>query len=432
MRYCLGSRTTSQTPPAKRDFPIEPTIQAVPRSPVLPWYLALSIAAGLGLLGKTALLAQVLHAPSAATVLLAAVFPFLPLFWRVGIRFRAVLGPISLLTFLAFSLVVFPHMDAVHRLGRGSDQAECVILAANRLATHQWPYVSALMSSRNAMSCGPGWVALQTPAIHWLGYRWDLALCWMLCSAALTARLGWSRTAAILTLTALSGGTWLAAGNGCDFLTFGIALATLAVVLDSSRIAAPAPSGRSDLARWSMALLLSLVVQFRAVTLPVPVFFFRRLGRAAALAAWAFATACQLAFLLWNPDAFVNQGPLHIAGKLMRTAVLSTERTALTIEFLLISLAGLALTTLLARVARRHHPLLLYLAAVFVLPAMQNLVLRYHQFGTVLRAFEFWEGGVWIGACVPLAATLLVRATLPQSTELPAAANPSRIAPRPA
>ncbi len=383
---------------------------------LVPWYLAFSISAGLGLLGKASLVGKFTHLPLAVVAPIALLFPCLPLLWPLALRFRALLGAASLLGLLGFSLVVFPHMDAVHKLGRGSDQAECVILAANRLATHQWPYVSALMSSHNAMSCGPGWVALQIPAIHWLGYRWDLALVWMVCAAVLTLRLGWSRTSGILALTALSGGTWMAAANGCDFLTFGIVLATLGTLIDalgthetSGGAGRSTPGvGASAAVRWGLALVLGLVVQFRAVTLPVPVFFSRQLGRGAAMFAWALATACQLVFLLWNPTGFVNQGPLHLAQKLMRTSVLSTSPALAAVEFLLASLAGLGLTVALQRVAHREHPLLLYLAAVFAVPAAQNFIIRYREFGTVLRAFEFWEGGVWIGACVPLAALLLV------------------------
>lgn len=392
------------------------------QAPARVWYLLSAIVAGLGLLGKLSLVAVFTHAPSRLVLPFVLLFPCLPLLLPLAFRLRRAIAPVVLLGLFGFYLVAYPHIEALHKLGRGSDQAECVVLGAHRMAHHLWPYVAQAMSSRNAMSCGPGWIALQTPVTATLGYRWNLALCSLISLVLLTWRLGWDRTSAIVALLGLSGGTWLSAANGCDFLTFGIALAAIYTVLAISPLNTSSPTAQRDStpARIAAVLLLALFVQFRAVTITLPALFRRQIGRTAAVISWLLATAVQIAFLLWNAPAFIDEGPLHIAQKLLRTTVLSPRPGTATLEFVLLSAAGFAALTLLDRFLPTLQSLLVYLLLVFGLPAFQNLLLRYNQqHGSLLRAFEFWEGGVWVEAMVPLAALAVTLSLLP----VPAAAT---------
>jgi hypothetical protein len=368
-------------------------------------YIASAILSGLGLLGKSSLLVKVTHLPSWFAVSLVAISLCLCFFWRLALRFSKVLAPTVFVLLLAFFWFIFPRVQDLHKQGRGSDQADCVITAANRSVQRAWPYEPSEMPSRNAMSCGPGWVALQVPAIYVLGYRWNLIICLVVSLIVIGCQLGWERTAAITTLIGLSPGTWLTAANGSDFLTFGIALLAFCVVVGSAK------PRRSSLF-WSFAaVVLGLISQFRFVTLWIPAFFLKQMPRVAAIGAWAIGTAFQLGFLLWNPYGYVHNGPLHIAAKLMRMGIMSNNTAIAAVELCFASGVGFVVLSFLAARTRSKRPLLLFLFFIFLLPGCQDLILKYRLYGNILKALEFWEGGIWIQACVPLAAASLVAAT---------------------
>jgi hypothetical protein len=368
-------------------------------------YIASAILSGLGLLGKSSLLVRVTHLPYWVALPLVAFSLCLCFFWQLALSFSKVLAPIIFVLLLAFFWFVFPKVQNLHKQGRGSDQADCVIVAANRSLQHAWPYEPSEMPSKNAMSCGPGWVALQVPATYFLGYRWNLTLCLVIALIVIALQLGWERAAAITTLIGLSPGTWLTAANGSDFLTFGIVLLAFCAVMESAK------SKRSSPFWWFAALVLGLISQFRFVTLLIPAFFLKQMPRAAALAAWAIGTAFQLSFLLWNPYGYVHDGPLHIAAKLMRTGIISNTTVVAAVELCLASALGFVALSFLAARTRLKQLLLLFLFLIFFLPGCEDFILKYHLYGNVLKALEFWEGGIWIQACVPLAAAGLVAAT---------------------
>ena len=366
------------------------------------WFVATAVISGIGLLGKSSLIAKLGHVPPAIGFAAVAVGLCLCLFWRVALRYSKVLGPIVLGLLFAAFLVVYPRMDLVHKMGRGSDQSECVVLAANRMAHSEWPYVRAEMSSKNAMSCGPGWVALQTPATVALGYKWNMVVCWLVSVLVLAVCLGWPKTAAILTLTGLCGIVWLEAANGTDFLTFGIAVLAFAVAVGSNR-------GAKKWFYWAVAsLVLGLIAQFRVVTLLVPGVFVKRMPRPAMLAAWVIATGCQIGFLVWDVHEYVDDGPLHIAAKLMRGSVMSASPMVAALEFLLLSAVAFAVAALIVTKTRVRQPLLLLLWFVFFVPGLEDLVIKFQRYGNVVDALGYWEGGAWLAACIPLAAAGLV------------------------
>ena len=359
----------------------------------------------MGLLGKSSLLVKLAHIPGPAAFAVVAAGLCLCLLWRVALRFSDVLGPLVLGLLLATFLVVYPRMDLIHQLGRGSDQSECVVLAAKKMAHREWPYVRAEMSSKNAMSCGPGWVALQTPTTALLGYQWNMAVCWLLSVLVLAVHLGWRKTASILTLIGLCGIVWLEAANGTDFLTFGIVALAFAVAVGSNRTVRT----RQSQLYWAVAsLVLGLIAQFRIVTLVMPGLFVKRMPRPAVIAAWVIATGCQIGFLVWNVHEYVDDGPLHIAAKLMRGSVMSDRPTAAALELLLISILGFAATGLIVTKTKLRQPLLLLLWVVLFVPGLEDLVIKFGRYGNVIDMLGYWEGGAWLAACIPLAAAGLV------------------------
>jgi hypothetical protein len=373
------------------------------------WYLAASLISGLGILGKSSLLKQFLHLPVFVILLLAPLSLCVCFFWPFVLRFRRIIGPACLLLLFIVFIFIFPRVYGLHKEGRGSDQSDCVIVASDQMIHGQWPYDRTLMESKDAMSCGPGWVGFQAPATGYLGYRWNLLLCWLVSAGVIFARLGWDRTAGLITLIALSPGTWLTAANGCDFLTFGIALAAFCVAFQ------PEETGVVSRLPWGSAiaaLALGVIAQFRVPTVVIPGFFTRQIGRAAAFSAWIIATGVQVGFMVWNAHLYVVDGPLHVGLKLMRTAVVSDRPWIAIAEMVAGSAIGFVAVTILAERTRLKQPLLWFLWLLFLLPAIQNFILRFQQHGTLFGALEFWEGGMWTEACVPLAALGLLAATL--------------------
>jgi hypothetical protein len=397
-------RMTGLQGKVKNNFPTTAS-----HSVAMYWYVAVAFLAGLGLLGKAQLLARFIHLPLWLVVPLVGLSPAMSLFWPLAYRWRAVLGPTVGLSLAMSFLFIFPRVQDLHKVGRGSDQPDCILVASHRIENGLWPYVASEMSSGNPLSCGPGWVILQAPAVDLLNYSWNLILCWAMCIAVLGYRWGWQRTAALLTLLGLSVGTWLCAANGSDFLSFGIVLVTFWMAVE------PGTQRRGWLLTSVLTILLGLLVQFRIPTILIPAFSLRRFGRLPSITAFALALVSVALFMVWNPWAFIHEGPLHLGVKLLRTAVLSDHAAVAVVEVVVVAVAGFLLTALFVRRSDSGYSLLVFLALVFLLPAMQNLLIEYKQRGSILNGFQFWEGGMWIETLVPLAAALLVDKILPAS-----------------
>ncbi len=364
-------------------------------------FVAAAILSGCGVLGKASLVERFVPLPLPllyASILLGLTAP---VFWQVALRFRR---PVALAGFagllLCFS-VAFPRMQELHKAGRGSDQADCVILAANHIVAGQWPYRRDEMWTRNPMSCGPGWVALQAPAIHRFGYPVNLLAIWCAALLVLVLSSGWDRTAGLLALLCLSPGFWLTAIDGSDFLSFGIAAAAL--------FSAAARWGRFPWARASIALAAGLLGQFRAATLVLPAFLAGQIGPLPSLLAVVFSLGWQIAFLFWNPGGYLEDGPLHIVYKLTLLHLFSRDPLLASLELGLPLLATSIGIVFLER--RFGFPLGVpaYFAAIFAMPAIPDLVLKWHRAGTLLPALQAWEGGIWIAASLPFLAWSLLR-----------------------
>lgn len=294
-------------------------------------------------------------------------------------------------------LAVFPRIERMHSQGRGSDQPDCIIAVSHSLIAAQWPYERGRLWSQNPLSCGPGWVALQMPAVQIAGYRWNLMVCWACAIAVIVGVAGWSFASGLLSLIALSPGLWLAASNGSDFLTFGIVIAALYFA-----------SERTEAFRFVKVILLALVAQFRFPTMLVPAFLRKQLGRAGVIWASALALGCQLIFLFWNTKSFIDDGPLHLFYKLTNSSALSAKPLVVFAEVILPLVFAIAAVVVFEEHTRWRSNLLVYLGGVFFLPAILDLATKYHLYGTIPRALEFWEGGVWICGCLPLAAGMVV------------------------
>jgi hypothetical protein len=360
-------------------------------------YLGVAIISGAGLLGKVSLLRSLLPLPTWALELSITLSLALPLLWPIALRFRKIVAVAFLIALAGVFLVVSPRIERMHSEGRGSDQPDCIVAVSHSLIAAQWPYERARLWSHNPLSCGPGWVALQTPAVQAVGYRWNLMICWACAIAAIVGVLGWSSASALLSLIALSPGLWLAASNGSDFLTFGIAIAALYLA-----------SERTEAFRFLKIILLALVAQFRFPTMLVPAFLRKQIGRAGVIWASVLALGCQLTFLFWNTKNFIDDGPLHLFYKLTNSSALSAKPPVVAVEVIVPLVFAIVAVVIFEEHTRGRWNLLIFLCGVFILPAILDLVTKYHLYGTVPRALEFWEGGVWICGCLPLAAAMLV------------------------
>lgn len=360
-------------------------------------YLGVAVMSGAGLIGKVSLLHSLLPLPTWALEFVIATSLGLPLLWPIALRFRKSVAVAFLIALAGVFLAVFPRIEKMHSAGRGSDQPDCIIAVSHSLIAAQWPYERGQLWSHNPLSCGPGWVALQAPAVHVAGYRWNLMVCWACAIAAIIGVTGWSSASALFSLMALSPGLWLAASNGSDFLTFGIAIASLYLA-----------SERSEAFRFVKVILLALVAQFRFPTMLVPALLRKQIGRAGVIWASVLALGCQLIFLFWNTKSFINDGPLHVFYKLTNSSALSMKPLVVSAEVILPLVFAIVAIVVFEEHTRWRWNLLAFLGGVFFLPAILDLVTKYHLYGTVPRALEFWEGGVWICGCLPLAAGMLV------------------------
>lgn len=363
-------------------------------------YAGIAIVSSLEMFGKINLLGHAIPLPKAAIAGLLAICVCLPLAWAVAIRWRRVIAPMTIVLLLLALLVGFPKVQELHRTGRGTDQPDCVIVAASHMMRGEWPYQRAEMWTRNPMSCGPGWTALQAPMVTTVGYAGDMIVIWAVSLGALTWVIGWSDTAALLTLLCLSPAFWMAALNGSDFLPFGLAVTALLAVLEKV--------GQSLPKRMALGALAGMLGQFRIATLLLPAFLARRLGRAAAMAGVLLSLLFEVAFLRWNAASFISDGPLHIAFKATSMHLISTQPLAASIEICLPVLALAVGTVLLAGRFRERVGVVAYFGVIFLIPALLDLVKKHSKYGWNLNMLQYWEGGLWLSACLPLLALLAV------------------------
>jgi hypothetical protein len=361
-------------------------------------YIAVAVASGLGLIGKVDLVRRILPLPQGLTVALMAVSFLLPLACLLALRARRFIALVALALIAVSSLVIFPRVHDMHSQGRGTDQPDCIVVASHAMFEAQWPYQRDKLWSHNPLSCGPGWVALQAPAVVTAGYHWNLIVIWAISLLAILYTQGLETTAGLLTLLALSPGFWLAACNGTDFLTFGIAFTAL---MASSQIL-----GRRPLL---FILISGLLTQFRIPTIILPALLSDRVRRRTALGAVLFAGLTQIVFIVWNVRSFIDDGPLHIIAKAAKSHVVSETPFIASLE-LLVPICCFSLLAVF--VSRKVNALVLvssFMTLIFCVPALLDLPRKYASNGSIKTALTFWEGGVWISALLPVASYVLIK-----------------------
>jgi hypothetical protein len=363
-------------------------------------YVATAILSGLGILGKISLLKGLIPLPTPLLVIAVCTGICLPLAWPLALRIRFILAPLALLGLVFASLVLFPKIQQLHSIGRGTDQPDCVIVAADGMMSQQWPYQRDKLWTHNSMSCGPGWVAIQAPLVRVLGYRWDLIGVWAVSLAVCVWVQGWNAVSALLALLCICPGFWLAASDGTDFLPFGIALAAL--------VAATAKLRRGSVV---FVLIAGMLAQFRFPMLLLPAFFTKQMGKVAALSATVLGVVSQMAFLIWNPSSYIGDGPMFVLSKLTGRHLFSTNPTLACLEIGVPALlAAYAISSWEERSPHRWA-LFIYIYAIFFPPAILDLIHKMALYSEPLKALGFWEGGMWMVALLPLATMVIARAS---------------------
>jgi len=359
-------------------------------------YSTLGILSGVGLLGKVKLLDQVVHFPAPLSTCLIVAGLAMPLLWRFLLRYRFAIAILSGAGLLIATLVVYPRVVALHAVGHGSDQADCIIAGSQRMTSLLWPYKRSLMWSGNPMSCGPGWIMLQSAFTRWMGYRFDLLLLWAGSLFCIDRAIGRERAIALVALLALCPGVWQCAANGSDFLTFGIVIAAFLLLTTRSRLNRPL-----------LVAIAALIFQFRA---PIPAmagFLRRSAGRGAAIFAGLLAIFTQLAFLVWNPLDYIRDGPLHVIHKALGISP-PIGRVGEAIVLVTAALiAGLCLCLWIGKLAGTLEGSLGYLVLIFAIPAITDIFSKFREYSALIPALGNWEGGPWMTACLPLAAVLI-------------------------
>jgi hypothetical protein len=381
---------------------------------LLAWYVAVCLYASLVLLTKVGLLESAFHdrLPRSLLYLAMTAAALVPFFVPTLMAWKAKLFPIILLGIALFAFIIYPKVESLHGAGRGSDQATCIIVAVNRIAVGLQPYSRDAMWSHNNMSCGPGWVLLFLPLTVALGYPFVL-LAMLLCLFLLAyRRWGIGKVYEFALACALFPGFWWSIANGSDFLVFGLALVVIDIVMsDAPR------RRRSDLALGCRYAFVSLVAQFRAPFLAMPILFYRESNAKGLMACISLGVLLTLWGGAWAlaPDQFVSEGPFHVFAKLnamlAHFGVLPPYLSAVVIV-----LAAVAPAVLLVRFDVRHR-LLLYVA-VLLLP-----MIAVDLFGGLFASSGLWaglersEGTMWLCALLPILSWKLVDG--PHSTSCP-------------
>lgn len=361
------------------------------------FYWSIAVSSGIGLFGKINLIQHVFRVPVPVAWGLCIAGVLAPAGAGLALRYRWLLAPLALAGFACTIMIVFPRIEALHEIGRGSDQADCVIVAGNLLLAGHWPYQRELLWSHNPMSCGPGWVAMQAPLVRRVGYRGDLLAIWFCSLAGLVFWMGWKVVLNVLSLFFLCAGFWLALANGTDFLSFGICIAAITMILETADHEMP----------W-LLFLSSLVVQFRFPVVFLPMFMRRHDRQRWGIIATLIAVTCFLGFLIWRPHDMIADGPLFLLHKM--TPFLggpALGKALFAIAALLCG--GFVLALWLRRYLSGAWAVFIYMLMLFGVPALLDLIVKLLRGPSIPAAIGSWEGGMWLVACLPLAALLLVR-----------------------
>lgn len=366
-------------------------------------YAACSVATGLAMLGRLSAYGVSGETPMLALALLAAacLILILPLCLGCILRRADRLALPAIAGLVAMLVVVAPR----YKVAGGSDQGDCVIVAAARLGAGLWPYDAASLWSNNPLSCGPGWVLLHMPFLAVLSYPMAMLALIGASFAAIAAYAGRRRAARFMVLLALIPGFWQAVGNRVDFPTFALVLAALVTV----RQASPAASRTVRALAAFTALLTS---HFRLPFLFIPAILFSGRTRGAfwcAALVQAASLALWFAFYFYNAEAFVREGPMHVVSK---STLPLAPQSALALVVLGAGLLLAVANRLKSRIPL-DHLLLLYISAVIIPISVQNLLAAAGRHDSLVGVLQAWEGLSWLTGTAAFAAWVLAGERLP-------------------
>jgi hypothetical protein len=219
---------------------------------------------------------------------------------------------------------VYPRVDGLKALGRGSDEDDALIVTAQRLVTGQRPlYVPTYLG--NTPSVGPAWAALVAP----LAITRTYALLIPLALAVLVwtvrrAGGGDTGTALALVLPLTSIGFWELSVTGSDLFAVGVLFVVLTTLAWGWRTPA---AGTSVAALVLACAAASSRAAFVWVTLSVALFMWRTRRVGVLMVAGATVATAAAEAWFWWPDP--NRTPLHLITKL--TGLLGGSGVALAV-----------------------------------------------------------------------------------------------------
>lgn len=339
-----------------------------------------------------------LPALAANAVLVAVVVAFLLLFPIVsrlvdGVRWSAalVLGLLS----VAVTVVAAPRVAAMHAVGRGTDQGDCIAVAADRLVQGLWPYSAEAMWTHNPMSCGPLWAALHAPFVVMMNYPMAMLALMAIAMGCVVIAAGRRDAASFAALLVLIPGYWLALANGNDFATFGMVLAAM-IALSTSDLAA------RPFVQWIIVVGVVGLSQARLPFLILPAIIFmdakkwpRSLGPVAQMVTFAVWSA----FLLINPSSFVTEGPMHVLAKaqvLVSPWLFIAAQAAFALGLFVIG-RFVAIPNVFVRTE-------LYVCFVLIGMSLLDLVEKTYRLPSLAEALTRWEGASWLTGVACLSA----------------------------
>ncbi len=91
--------------------------------------------------------------------------------------------------------------------------------------------------------------------------------------------------------------------------------------------------------------------------------------------------------------------------------MLTTGASSAMIEVTLIYLLMLLVSVLVRKLVPSIWIGMVYLVLLMGLPAVQDLIRKYHEYGALMPALGLWEGANWLSGCLPFAALYLVNAS---------------------
>jgi hypothetical protein len=366
----------------------------------LAFYIVCAVASGVAIFAKIYLVKEHSSSPMlaalAATGVLAFALPVIALFL---LRWSTVIAPVSIAAMLAVVVFAAPKIALLHQTGRGSDQGDCIIVAAHRMAAHLWPYDRTAMWSHNPMSCGPAWAILHMPFLTVLTYPLTMFALILLSLAV----IAWAKSVLVaMRLTLLLAcvpGFWLALADGNDLGVFAI-LTSAIVAISGNRMIVD-----NNFILAVVTLLSAMAAQARLPFLLLPIAVLSEGERKVQIAGYVgffLSLAIWIAFYEYNRASFTTDGPADVVDKLLHSLGGVTK-----LGFAIGAGIAAILVLIASRFMRPRAIVLVYLIFVLLPISALNLVEKVHQNGGLLAGLERWEGTSWVTGVACYAAYLL-------------------------